>query len=250
MGRSVVSPNWCENSVYMQCNEDLLELTKSGDVSGVTAGLLEHSQYIDVDHQDTAGATALYYAAASGFTEIAEILIKCNADVNKPDNCNCTPLSVAAANGFLDVVDLLIVFNANVNVPDNFGSTSLILACMNANLHPCQAEVVNLLINAKAEVNSIDRDGNGSLHYAIEHSHFDIVKLLVDADADVNMMDKYGNTPILWASIKGSEVIVELLLNCENIDIERDNKYGEKPLDVTDKPEIKALFEKHSYNKR
>jgi ankyrin repeat protein len=57
--------------------------------------------------KDTNGMTPLYWAAARGHKDVAELLLANKAEVNAKDNHGQTPLHVAAAEGHKDVVELL-----------------------------------------------------------------------------------------------------------------------------------------------
>ena len=49
------------------------------------------------------------------------------------------------------------------------------------------------------------------LHSAVENGSAEIVKMLIDARADVNKADKDGTTPLYWAESLYHKKIVELL---------------------------------------
>src|SRR5450432_1933045 len=67
--------------------------------------------------KDERGWTPLYFAAASGHKDVAELLIANKADVNA-FNQNFTPLHAAVLNHHQDVADLLIASNAQVSIFD------------------------------------------------------------------------------------------------------------------------------------
>lgn len=56
--------------------------------------------------------------------------------------------------------------------------------------------ILKHLINSKANLNLLDSEGQTALHYAVSCDHFDCVKLLVDSGADVNLKDSDGNLAI------------------------------------------------------
>ncbi|XP_055309695.1 uncharacterized protein LOC129573326 [Sitodiplosis mosellana] len=61
-------------------------------------------------------------------------------------------------------------------------------------------EIVQLLIENKADVNKKDDNGSTPLHWAAEKGRKEIVQLLIDKGADVHEKDYYGSTPLHWAA--------------------------------------------------
>jgi len=72
-----------------------------------------------------------------------------------------------------------------------------------------QTEIVKLLLDAGANVNSRDRYGRTALHDAARSSDVDIVKALLEHDADVNLADNEGILPL---QITNNGVIARLLI--------------------------------------
>ena len=84
---------------------------------------------VDLNHQDDQGETALYIAARMGHTECAEVLLKgsCHQKANtemQEKSFGWTPLLVACVDGNLPVVELLIEAGADLERPDMSGWTA------------------------------------------------------------------------------------------------------------------------------
>jgi ankyrin repeat protein len=71
--------------------------------------------------------------------------------------------------------------------------------------------IVKLLIEAGADVNAKDLQGDSALMWASYNSQLDIIKLLIEAGTDVNAKDIYGNTTLECAYRNGYKEIVDLL---------------------------------------
>ena len=56
--------------------------------------------------------------------------------------------------------------------------------------------MAQLLIEAGADVNSIDRGGLIPLHNAASYGHIEIAQLLLDAGSHVNANDRWQFTPL------------------------------------------------------
>jgi ankyrin repeat protein len=146
----------------------------------------------------------LYYAAASGNTQIVAALLRsgadCNARVRHVDD-GMTSLHVACIGGHLEVVSQLIAAGANVNVKCSAGYTPL----WHAIVHGFR-DITNVLLNNGSDVNA-----QPFLHVAIVQGHEDIVRTLLDADADMEVRDNSGWTP-LWAAVAADRPDIALLL--------------------------------------
>ena len=66
------------------------------------------------------------WAAYDGHTEIADLLVRSNADVNVKYNAyGRTALMKAAENGHTEIADLLVRSNADVNVKSNVRTNTI-----------------------------------------------------------------------------------------------------------------------------
>lgn len=67
--------------------------------------------------------------------------------------------------------------------------------------HSYVTQVIEQLIEKKANVNVFDRSGITPLHYAAKHLDFDQVKLLIGKGADPRIVDVYGNSALHYAAM-------------------------------------------------
>ena len=74
------------------------------------------------------GWNALHYAAYSGHTEIARLLVERKADLDARAPNGQTALMLAASAGYLDVVKVLVESDADMDVEDAEGNTAITLA--------------------------------------------------------------------------------------------------------------------------
>ena len=68
-----------------------------------------------------------------------------------------------------------------------------------------------LLLQARADLNSRDEDGETPLHSAVAFSSPDFVRFLVQEAACVNVSSQLGATPLHYAATRGEEVVTILL---------------------------------------
>ena len=126
--------------------------------------------------------------------------------------------------GHLDILRLLVEAGADVNKADNNGETSLWMASKEGNL-----EVVRLLLDAGANVDKADNKGMTPLYVASYMGHLEVVRLLLDAGADKDKADNNGMTPLYIASYKGHLEVVRLLVDA-GADKDKADEYGRTPL--------------------
>lgn len=137
------------------------------------AEVLVQAKGIDVNFLNSAGESALMYAALRGHLALAKLLISKDADVNKT---GWTPLHYAATNGHVDVIQLLLDNHAFVDASSPNGSTPLMLAAQYGT-----PQAVKLLLDEGAEPTQKNQQGLTALDFARRASRIDAERLLSEA---------------------------------------------------------------------
>jgi ankyrin repeat protein len=158
------------------------------------------------------GETALMAAARVGNLEGVRSLLEHGADVNRKEGFrNQTALMWAAAEGHADVIKLLVAKGADLNAlstdretaPPKMqaatplapiyrgGLSAFVLAARQGHI-----DAVKALLDAGADINKGDVDGNSALTFAILNKHYDLAKVLLDRNANPNAASKDGRTPL------------------------------------------------------
>jgi len=117
-----------------------------------------------------------------------------------------TPLHFAAIKGQAELVQLLLARKADVEAQTSSGSTALNLAARNG-----QKVVVELLLANKASINTTDNNGWTPLHTAAALDRKDVVELLLMRGADANAKDRSGMTPLRRATANKHPDIAQLI---------------------------------------
>lgn len=148
---------------------------------------------------------------SSGSVTASLALIDAGADVNAQDEILDSPYLYAGARGHLDILKLTLAHGANLRSTNRYGGTALIPAAERGHV-----DTVRTLIEAGVDVNHVNRLGWTALLEAIILSdggprHQQIVQLLIDAKADVNLADKDGVTPLAHARQRGYAPMVKML---------------------------------------
>lgn len=134
--------------------------------------------------------------------------------------------------------------NVDLFQKNEFGNTPLHIACNP--IYDTNSEIIKLLLKYPLNINAKGTDDYMALHYAIGKGDNDIVKLLIDKGADVNSSDSYGNTPLMEAAdmFDNDDTIIKLLLE-RGADPYQKNNYGVsvyKLLEMPRNESIRHLF--------
>lgn len=172
------------------------------------------------------GKTALGFAASEGKKDIVAWLLFKNASTEIADNDLCTPIYSATENKHAVVVNQLIQAKANVNFINKNGYTSSQMAVFNNDI-----STLKLLIGAKANLNLADKEGCTPLHLAAFNNLTDIVALLLMTTIDKNQQNNDGNTPLHLAMQEGHPKVTEQLIAAK-ADFTLKNKGNLTPLEL------------------
>jgi len=95
---------------------------------------------------------------------------------------------------------------ADINVTDENGNSPLHWA-----VYLEQSNIVETLINHKANLDLKGAEGKSALHLAVQQGFISIAKTLLDAGANPNIAAAYGETPVCVAVVHGNAEAVKLL---------------------------------------
>ena len=126
------------------------------------------------------------------------------------------PLLYAVDKGQIEIVELLLDKGADIDSIDVSQQTALMVASGMGHFG-----IVELLLKRGANVNATENDGYTALIYASsgEDGHPEIVKLLLEKGADVNASENDGYTALIYASQNGHTEIVKMLLDTTKINV-------------------------------
>ena len=174
----------------------LLKASSNGDLEQVR-NLLESGYNIDERSQD--GLTPLMMACISGQFEVASYLLSLGASLNSRTPIDSQDESAASTFGYYGIFKDEDTF---------FGITPLFLASKTG-----ASDIVQLLLQKGADVNSITRGGASAIYIACQMGNSEVVKLLLDSKADPNLLTDFGWSPLFVAAYKGHLNTVQLLLD-------------------------------------
>ncbi|KAI9771411.1 MAG: hypothetical protein M1839_002801 [Geoglossum umbratile] len=207
----------------------------------VVRELLANGAYIDA--RDTDGATALFTATSHGYTEVAQTLLENQATTEITYRNRWTALQKAADCGHLKIVRLLLAHGSNVHSESTRGLIALHRAAGKGHkaislhlleqgsgietktidgwtpLHGAasagQESTIALLLDWGGDINARSGDRRTPLHKACRGRHQQAASMLIRRGADIMARDEAGRIPLHDAAERGSEAIIETLLQCD-----------------------------------
>lgn len=157
---------------------------------------------------DSALDSKLAGAVLSMNAQETRTLLGQGADPNYKQT-NRPMIAWAAQSGSVEIVQALIEAKADINAIDGIGQTALMRA-----IDMDQVNVVEALIKGKADVNFQTPDGKTALMMAVSNDKPVLVKALIEAGADTNAVTSDNQSPALIAAQNGTEeskAIISLL---------------------------------------
>lgn len=179
----------------------------------------------DINECDESGCTPLIYACMNNAPDMVKMLLDHGADTEIGSPMNRMPLHYAAEAGNIAVINLLVNAGANVNPTDSEGVSPLMIMAG----YGKSIAALSFIKNPEVDVNVKDNCSRTAIVYAIFSGKQQLVKaLLPGAEADDS--DSYGNTILHYACYHGLIDIVKLLLEKSKKSVGRTNDDGETPL--------------------
>jgi ankyrin repeat protein len=205
---------------------EIQEAAASGDLPRVEALLKADPALISL--QDASGWTPLFFAVASGYTNVPGWLLEHAADVNATTHGGWTALHWAAVYDQKVMAELLLADKAQVDARDNNGETPLHKAAANGS-----RDVAELLVawhaDVEAKASTFLHSGWTPLHFAAGAGEKEVAEFLLAHGAMVDSRNSGGGTPLDEAAMQGDEVISALFLS-NKADVNTRNNVGATPL--------------------
>lgn len=134
----------------------------------------------DLNAEDAMKETPLHYAVADNNLEVVRTLIDLGADVARANGDGTTPLHYSQST---ECAKILIRANAPIDARGLFGCTPL------WNTNP---EIVKLVLDSGADINTRDNDGQTILHWATQRNDAPLVKFILKRGGDPKLTNNFG----------------------------------------------------------
>ncbi|MDD9900406.1 MAG: ankyrin repeat domain-containing protein [Alphaproteobacteria bacterium] len=140
------------------------------------------------------GMTALMWAAQHDNAGVVKNLVALGADPDFKNHAGRTAMIRAVRSGAVGAVQALLDVKVDVNACDNHKKTALMhAACVAGN-----SLVIDLLLEAAADLEMKNRSGRTALYYATKDSY--VTKKLLEAGANMDVRDVADLTVLEYAS--------------------------------------------------
>lgn len=203
-------------------------LCKRGRVCTVGLDVAQRSKGVSHSY------TPLHLAVEQNQMQVATLLLQNGAKTNCFSASGDSPMHVAAFYGHTDMIQLLHTHHASTGecswsfmfwcdcwVPVELRSPETGFSPLVVALNNKQFESVQFLLSLGADVNTLDSEGWGLLHYATAQNDIATLRFLLGCNAKAELRTGEGtgeDTALHIAVAKGFLEAVELLLACEEPD--------------------------------
>ncbi|KAJ4416134.1 hypothetical protein N0V85_002402 [Neurospora sp. IMI 360204] len=154
--------------------------------------------------------TALQAATQAGWKDIVSLLLEHNADPNLGGGQDAPPILAAAMYGNPEILDLLVDKKANVNVHGGYDQSTPLI---NAVEQISGTESLEKLLNAGADINATNADGDTALIVAAREGDRSVVRFLLKKDADVMHFSNNGTNALKAALAEDQTSCLKVLIN-------------------------------------
>jgi ankyrin repeat protein len=155
---------------------------------------------------DSAGNTALHYAALSATPIITALLCDAASPIDAVNRDGLSPLATACAGGNWVLARFLLERGAKLECER--AQPALLSAAAYGDDDPTGVE---LLLKRKAKVDAHDALGRTALMMAALHGNTATAEALIEADAQLGIADTRGTTALMEAARSGADGVVELI---------------------------------------
>jgi ankyrin repeat protein len=130
----------------------------------------------------------------------------------------------AAWRGEIEVIKQEIEKNPKiVNEFNEHGYSAIMMAVIWGRKN--QKEIINLLLNKKADINIGNQQGQTALHFAAQYASKDLVEYLISKGGDIGKKDIAGRIPLIYAILnKKKSNIIPLFKESRYVEITKDDK--------------------------
>ena len=180
----------------------------------ILQAIIVHDVGVDVNVTNKENITALAIACEEMSEKDAiDILLNAGADPNIANADGDTWFHYAAQNSFHPEV-LQAIISHGVGVDVNATNTKNVTALMIACKIMWEKDAIYVLLNAGADPNIADADGDTWLHYAAQNYRCtEILQAIISHGVDVNATNKYNITALMKACHNGNLAGINVLLN-------------------------------------
>ena len=187
-------------------------------------------QKADVSKKYSSGNTILLSALKEQVQPAIVLeLLKAGADANAVDTQQNTPLILAIEQSDAEIINHLAEHGANLQALNNKGETMLFFAYKNK----VPTEILLSMIEAGADVNKKDAQGNVLLVEVLKNKDIQFAQKLIDYSADINLAGADGNSALTYVLHNETEFASTPIINnifAQKLDVKNNIGSQRQPL--------------------
>jgi ankyrin repeat protein len=167
---------------------------------------------VDINFQDYAGKTILYWMCLSNNPDMAEYLSSKGADHTIAEKQGFYPIHGATHNGFIEVIKVMLKHGIDINTQSKDSTTPLYYS-LGYTGQKTNINLVKFLLAEGANPNIEHKNGHYPIHAAINSKDIDVLQLFIKNNEDANKTGASGTTPLYFAvNYIGDIDIIDYLL--------------------------------------
>ena len=161
---------------------------------------------------------------------VAALLLKNLASTHISTNMGHTPLHLACERYKTELVQVLLDSKAMPGSIDRNNNTALHALLLSPGRDTVAKDIVELLLNNGARVDTKNREGNDALLLACSKGFTKVVQVLLQAGSNPRVVNDLGNTIVHMCAMTGHSELLDMLLDLEVPFINLSNSDGDTPL--------------------
>ncbi|TGK50430.1 ankyrin repeat domain-containing protein [Leptospira kanakyensis] len=185
------------------------------------------SKGANLESKDFFTETPLISTAALDFKSIHHSinLLNAGANINAQTKFGKTPLMVSVFIKHFALAQELIKRGTNIELEDSDGNTVLLAMINIGNDHTDKPKLFQILLNANANPNHQNKEGDTALHLSVIGNSLEILEILTKQNVDSSLRNQKGKTALDQAIINENWLATKILLKIEK-NINGLDKYG------------------------
>ena len=197
------------NAINKHNETAFMKACKTGNVDAIKL-LLSVGANPNIKNDD--GQTWIHHTVIGNWSrEVLQVVIAHGGDVNAATKDNITALVLTTRTGNVDTINVLLAAGADPNISDADGYTCL----HDAVDVRCNKETLQAIIDHGANIHAANKKSVTPLMQALQTGNINAINVLLNAEADLNIIDKDGDTCLHRAvRARCSKEILQSVIHC------------------------------------
>jgi ankyrin repeat protein len=182
------------------------ELYKAAEHNDLSTAQKALAEGADVNVSNLQGVTPLLLAVKNLNTNMVNLLLKSSADPNKV-SADSSPVHEAVKRKSAQILEILLNAKGNINLQADFGKTPLHMA-----IQGNTKDIIDVLLKRNADYKAKTQSGVTCLHFACAEGDKDMVQKFLNMGLNINEQNGNGKSPLHIAAEKNHLDVIKTLL--------------------------------------